>query len=113
MPTVFSLTLDSIHKSLVLVAGERIVDDVTEIRIAKAASGSGYDCEVTRAGNGKPVRLVATASAAGKAAIERANARESSGMPGFVEAPVSPPVVPPVVRASVQKDIARCFGVRY
>jgi hypothetical protein len=33
VPTFFSLTFDSVHGALVLVAGERIIDDVTGFHI--------------------------------------------------------------------------------
>lgn len=108
MPTSFSLTFDSVHGSLVLVTGEEIIVDVTDVRITKSASGSGYDCEVTRAGNGEPVRLVAVASQAGKTALERANGRESAAVPDFVELGPSEPLAN---NSSVQDDIAKCFGL--
>jgi hypothetical protein len=99
MPTSFSLTLDSVWGSLVLVAGEEIVHDVTAVRITKSETGSGFDCEVTRAGVGAPVRLVASASPEGRLALERANGQESVSVPGFVE--LTTPF------ASVQDDITR------
>ncbi len=104
MPTSFSLTFDSTHNSLVLVAEESIVDDIVDIRITKAPTG--FDCEVTRAGGGTPVRLVAEASPAGRQAMERANGRISSSAPGFVE--VSAPAATPV--SSLAEDLARCLG---
>ncbi len=102
MPTAFSLTLDSTYGSLVLVAGETIID-VSEVHITRLTDGS-FNCEVTRAG-GNPVRLVASASPAGRQAMERANGRLSS-VPGFVEvnAPASTTV------SSLADDIARYLG---
>lgn len=100
MPTSFSLTLDSKYNSLVLVAGEEIICDVTDIRITKTPNGAGYDCEVTRAGGGK---LVATASSAGKFAIARAHGQESSAVPGFVEVNAE---VENKMQQSVEADIA-------
>jgi hypothetical protein len=103
MPTSFSLTFDSLYGSLVLVTAETIIDDVTDIRITK--TDSGYDCEVVRAENGTPVRLVAAASPAGRHALERANGKLSS-VPGFVEvtAPTSTTVF------SLADDIAEYLG---
>lgn len=106
MPTSFSLTFDSTHGSLVLVAGEQIISDVTDIRITRSASG-GYDCEVTRANGGAPIHLVASASTTGKLALGRANGRESPEVPGFVE--VTGPAQE-VLSASVREQIARGFG---
>jgi len=101
MPTSFSLTFDSSYNSLVLVAGEQIIDDVTELRITKTSNAAGYDCEVTRAGGGK---LVAAASSAGKFAMARANGHESEVVPGFVEVNTE---VENKMQLSVADDIAR------
>lgn len=106
MPTCFSLTLDSTYGSLVLVAGESIIDDITEVRIKKAADG-GFDCEMTR-GGGHPVKLLAAASPAGRQAVARATGQISSSVPGFVE--MSPPTSTTV--SSLTEDVAACLGWR-
>ncbi len=104
MPTSFALTLDSTHNSLVLVAGETILDDVTSITIHRTADG--FDCEVTRAAGGDPVRLVAAASPAGRQALSRATGQMSPSAPGFVEM-----TAPNATTAcSLTDGIAQCFG---
>lgn len=104
VPTSFSFTLDSTHGSLVLVAGENIIDDVIDLRVTRTAEG--YDCEVTRAAGGSPVRLVAAASPAGRQALERATGQISPYAPGFVEM-----TAPGAASAtSLTESIAKCFG---
>jgi hypothetical protein len=103
MPTNFSLTFDSTHDSLVLVAGEAIIDDLTAVRITRTTTG--YDCEVVRAGNGSPVKLVAAASPAGKQALARAIGKLSAAAPGFVELETAA-----TTNSSVAEDIARYLG---
>lgn len=104
MPTSFSLTLDSTNRSLVLVAGERIIDDVTDIRITRTAAG--FDCEVVRAGGVTPTRLVASASLAGRQALERANGKLSS-VPGFVEVALP---ISEINSSALRQDIAALLG---
>ena len=106
--TAFSLTLDSFYGSLVLVAAEQLITDVTEIRIAKSSDGKGFDCEMTRSGGGTPVKLVAACSAIGKELL-RANGKESVSAPGFVE--VSPSNLAST-KSSVTDDIAEFLGQR-
>ena len=48
MPTVCSVTLDTMNHSLVLVSGETILD-VDEVHITRRPDGT-FSCEVTRAG---------------------------------------------------------------
>lgn len=110
--TQFSLTFDSYYQSLVLVAGEKILDDVTDIRVSRASDGQ-YECEVTRAGADKPVRLVASSSPSGKRELTRATAHLSSEVPGFVEVSSSPPrPLTPTTQPgpSLAEQIQSCFG---
>ena len=104
MPTSFSLTFDGRY-GMSLVAGEAVILDLTGVHIERHSDGT-YSCSITR-GAETPVRLVASATAEGRGAIERANGRECPAVPGFVEAAESPSGG----TASILRDeIARAFG---
>jgi hypothetical protein len=111
MPTRFSLTFDSMYKSLVLVSDKRIVADLKEVHIEKADDGS-YNCSIIHDNGGNPVRLVASASPEGKKAIERAAGVETSLVPGFIEVSSSKAEVAKAAdeQGGVAADVARFFG---
>jgi hypothetical protein len=102
--TRFSLTFDSSYGSLVMVADERIIDDIEKVCISRPTADGAYECSIVRRGEGEPVRLVATSTLQGKDVIQRAVGRESTAAPGFVE------VTQSVEKKCVQDDIARYFG---
>jgi hypothetical protein len=102
--TRFSLTFDSSYGSLVMVADERIIDDIEEVRIHRPKAGGDYECSIIRRGTGEPVRLVASSTNQGRQAMERAVGSESTAAPGFVEMTAS------AEKRKVEEDIADYFG---
>jgi hypothetical protein len=102
--TRFSLTFDSFNASLVMVADERIIDDIEEVCISRPKAGGAYECSIVRRGEGESVRLVASSTLQGKDVIQRAVGHESTAAPGFVEMTAS------AEKRKVEEDIADYFG---
>ena len=96
--TRFWLTFDSIHKSVTLVAGQKIFTDIAGLTLTRGADGK-YDCSLTLRNGSSP--LVASSSHAGQTAVERANGKLKEVVPGFVEGGAN---------SSLAEDIARFLG---